>query len=165
MDSRLAVPRERARHRFREQVGLAFEAVHLPRMAGRVLGALLLGPAGGMNAGDLAAALDASKASISSSTRLLVHYGFVERTVPDDDRRDRFVVDEDAWTRVLEERFAFLRSLRDLADEGLPLIDPDGDPGRLAEARDLYGFLEEELPALVGRWQERRPRPQEGGAR
>ncbi len=155
----------RARRRFREEVGLAFESVHLPRMAGRVLGALLLGPADGLSAGELASTLDARKASISSSTRLLVHYGFVDRSVAGDDRRDRFVIGEDAWTRVLEERFEILRSLRDLATEGLDLMDPAGDPLRLQEAHDLYGFLEEELPGLLDRWDERRRQLQEGGER
>ena len=156
--------RARARHRFIEKVGLTFESVHLPRMSGRLLGALLLGPAEGLTAAELASALDASKASISSSTRLLVHYGFIERSVGSPDRRDRFVVSEDAWTRVLEERFEFLRSLRDLATDGLEQLDPSGDPRHLREARDMYGFLEREWPALIERWEQSRHAPQhEGG--
>jgi hypothetical protein len=36
--------------RFVEEIGLVFDSMHLPRMAGRVLGAILLGPADGPTA-------------------------------------------------------------------------------------------------------------------
>jgi DNA-binding transcriptional regulator GbsR (MarR family) len=77
--------------RFVEEIGLVFDSLHLPRMAGRVLGAILLGPADGLTAGELADTLQASKGSISNMTQLLIHYRFIARTVRAGDRRDRFV--------------------------------------------------------------------------
>lgn len=157
--------RTRARRRFLEEVGLAFESVHLPRMAGRVLGALLLGPTDGLTAGELTDVLGASKGSISSSTRLLEHYGFVDRVVLPNDRRDRFAIRPGAWTRVLDERFSLVRSLRDLAEEGLTLIEPDEDPRPLREVRDMYEFLDGAWPDLLERWEDRRRAKQEEGGR
>ncbi|HEX8941084.1 MAG TPA: MarR family transcriptional regulator [Candidatus Limnocylindrales bacterium] len=157
--------RHRARRRFLEQVGLAFESVHLPRMAGRVLGALLLGPTDGLTAGELTEALGASKGSISSSTRLLEHYGFVDRVVLPADRRDRFAIRPGAWTRVLDERFSLVRSLRDLAEEGLTLLDPGDDPRPLSEVRDMYEFLDDAWPELLARWEQRRRDMQQEGGR
>ena len=154
-------PRTRARRRFLEAVGLTFESVHLPRMAGRVLGALLLGPTDGLTAGELTETLAASKGSISASTRLLEHYGFVDRIVLPADRRDRFAIRPGAWTRVLDERFSLVRSLRDLADEGLTLLYPGSDPRPLTEVRDMYEFLEEAWPDLMERWEIRRRALQE----
>ncbi len=145
--------RSRRRERFVEQVGLVFESVHLPRMAGRVFAALLIGPASGLTAGELAATLDASKGSMSSSTRLLEQNGLIERDVLPPDRRDRFVVKADAWTRFLRDRLGTIRSLHALAEEGLTLLEPSSDPRRLREVHDLYEFLENELPSVLARWE------------
>jgi len=150
--------RSRRRQRFVEQIGLLFESLHLPRMTGRVFAALLIGPAVGLTAGELAARLEASKGSMSSSTRLLEQNGLIERHVLPPDRRDRFVVSADAWTRFLRDRLVTIRTLHALAEEGLALVEPSTDPRRLREVHDLYEFLENELPAVLARWEEVRGR-------
>ena len=142
--------------RFVEEIGLVFDSLHLPRMAGRVLGAILLGPADGSTAADLAAALGASKGSISGMTQLLIHYRFVERTVRAGDRRDRFVIRSGAWARMLLWRIELLQRLQELASDGLGLLGPDGNPEPLREVRDMYEFLEREMPLLMSRWEAER---------
>ncbi len=94
--------------RFVEEIGLVFDSMHLPRMAGRVLGAILLGPADGPTAAELAETLQASKGSISNMTQLLIHYRFIERTVRAGDRRDRFVIKSGAWARMMLWRLELL---------------------------------------------------------
>jgi len=138
--------------RFVEEIGLVFDSMHLPRMAGRVLGAVLLGPADGSTAADLASTLGASKGSISNMTQLLIHYRFVERTVRSGERRDRFVIKSGAWARMLLWRLELLQRLQELASDGLELLGPDGNPEPLREVRDMYAFLEREMPKLLGRW-------------
>ena len=142
--------------RFVEEIGLVFDSMHLPRMAGRVLGAILLGPADGSTAADLAAVLQASKGSISNMTQLLIHYRFVDRTVRTGDRRDRFVIRSGAWARMLLWRLELLQRLQELASDGLELLGPDGNPEPLREVRDMYAFLEREMPKLLGRWEAER---------
>jgi DNA-binding transcriptional regulator GbsR (MarR family) len=142
--------------RFVEEIGLVFDSMHLPRMAGRVLGAILLGPADGATAADLAETLGASKGSISNMTQLLIHYRFVERTVKAGERRDRFVIRTGAWARMMLWRFELLQRLQDLAVDGLELLGPDANPRPLQEVRDMYAFLEQELPRLFERWDEER---------
>jgi hypothetical protein len=142
--------------RFVEEIGLVFDSLHLPRMAGRVLGAILLGPADGSTAADLAAVLGASKGSISGMTQLLIHYRFVERTVRAGDRRDRFVIKAGAWARMLLWRIELLQRLQELASDGLGLLGPDGNPEPLREVRDMYEFLEREMPLLLTRWETQR---------
>ncbi len=144
--------------RFVEEIGLVFDSLHLPRMAGRVLGAVLLGPRDGLTAADLAETLQASKGSISNMTQLLIHYRFLERTVRGGDRRDRFVVKSGAWARMILWRIELLERLQDLAADGLELLGPEGNPEPLEEVRDMYAFLERELPKLFDRWEEERPR-------
>jgi DNA-binding transcriptional regulator GbsR (MarR family) len=142
--------------RFVEEIGLVFDSLHLPRMAGRVLGAILIGPADGMTAADLVETLQASKGSISNMTQLLVHYRFIERTVRGGDRRDRFVVRSGAWARMILWRIELLERLQELAADGLALLGPDANPEPLEEVRDMYAFLERELPKLFDRWEEQR---------
>ena len=143
--------------RFVEEIGLVFDSMHLPRMAGRVLGAILLGPADGATASDLAETLQASKGSISNMTQLLIHYRFIERTVRAGDRRDRFVIKSGAWARMMLWRLELLQRLQELAGDGLELLGPDGNPEPLQEVRDMYAFLERELPKLFERWEVERP--------
>jgi hypothetical protein len=143
--------------RFVEEIGLVFDSMHLPRMAGRVLGAILLGPADGPTAADLAETLQASKGSISNMTQLLIHYRFVERTVRAGDRRDRFVIKSGAWARMMLWRLELLQRLQELAGDGLDLLGPDGNPQPLQEVRVMYAFLERELPKLFDRWEVERP--------
>lgn len=158
IDSLLERNRDRrgriSRERFVEEIGLIFDSLHLPRMAGRVLGAILLGPADGLTASELAETLQASKGSISGMTQLLIHYRFIDRTVRSGDRRDRFVIKEGAWARMILWRLELLERLQDLAEDGLELLGPDGNPEPLEEVRDMYAYLARELPALFDRWDE-----------
>jgi hypothetical protein len=142
--------------RFVEEIGLVFDSLHLPRMAGRVLGAILIGPADGMTASELVETLQASKGSISGMTQLLTHYRFIERTVRGGDRRDRFIVRSGAWARMMLWRIELLQRLQELAADGLGLLGPNGNPEPLEEVRDMYAFLERELPRLFDRWESER---------
>ncbi len=146
----------RARERFIGDTGLVFESLHLPRIAGQVFGALLLAPHDGYTAGELGEKLQVSKGSISGMTRLLIHYGMVERISLPGDRRDRFVVKPGASAEMMLGRMALLGQLQTLAAEGLELIAPESDPAPLLEIRDMYAFLQRELPRLLDRWDEER---------
>jgi hypothetical protein len=130
--------------------------MHLPRIAGQIFGALLLAPARGYTATDLVEILQVSKGSVSGMTRLLMHYEMVSRISLPGDRRDRFVIKPGASAEMLLGRMAQLGQLQALAHEGLGLLGPDGDPGPLMEVRDMYAFLQRELPVLIDRWEEQR---------
>ena len=147
-----------SRERFVEEIGLVFDSLHLPRMAGRVLGAILLGPADGLTASELAETLQASKGSISGMTQLLIHYRFIDRTVRAGERRDRFVIRSGAWARMILWRLELLQRLQELAGDGLALLGPEANPEPLEEVRDMYAFMERELPLLFDRWDEEHAR-------
>ncbi len=145
-----------SRDRFIGEIGLVFEELHLPRIAGQIFGALLLAPPNGYSSTDLIDMLQASKGSISGMTRLLMHYEMVTRISLPGDRRDRFVVKPGASAEMVLGRMALLGQLQALAHEGLELLGPGGDPGPLMEVRDMYAFLQRELPLLIDRWEEQR---------
>ncbi len=60
-------------------LALFFEEMGFPRMAGRILGWLLICDPPEQSAGQLAGVLQASKGSLSTMTRLLIQMGLVER--------------------------------------------------------------------------------------
>lgn len=143
---------------FVERAGVVIEHLGLPRMAGRVLGWLLICDPPQQSPGELAAALQASKASISTTIRYLVQIGLVERVVFPGKRRDYFRMREEAWSRTTEERFDMVTAMRELAEQGLALRAEAGAEAteQLREMRDFYAFNERELPALIERWRQER---------
>jgi DNA-binding transcriptional regulator GbsR (MarR family) len=76
------------RERYVEDFGILIGEFGLPRMVGRVLGALLVSDPPERAAKELAEALRASRGSISSATRTLVQLGLVERRTRTGERRD-----------------------------------------------------------------------------
>jgi DNA-binding transcriptional regulator GbsR (MarR family) len=75
---------------FVERVALMYERNGIPRIAGRILGWLLICDPPAQTAAELAAALHVSKGSISTMTRLLLSLGLIEHTSVRGDRRDYF---------------------------------------------------------------------------
>ena len=64
---------------FVEDISLFFEQMGLPRMAGRILGVLLISGPPEQSINDLCEVLQASKSSISTNARLLTETGLIER--------------------------------------------------------------------------------------
>ncbi|HJW84186.1 MAG TPA: MarR family transcriptional regulator, partial [Anaerolineae bacterium] len=140
---------------FVEQAGLLFEGLGVPRMAGRILGWLLICDPPYQSMGDLVEALQASKSSISTMLRLLAQSGLIERTSLPGHRRDQFVLHSSMWHNLFRARMAQHTAFRTLAERGLALIE-DRNPEqrtRLAQMRDVHAFVEREYPALLGRWE------------
>jgi len=54
-------------------------------------------------------------------------------------------------------RLELLQRLQELAGDGLDLLGPECNPEPLQEVRDMYAFLERELPKLFERWEVERP--------
>jgi DNA-binding transcriptional regulator GbsR (MarR family) len=141
---------------FVEEVGLMFELVGFPRMAGRILGWLLISNPPQQSTSDLVEVLQASKGSISTMTRLLIQIGLIERVSLPGKRRDYFQIKPHAWSQLTKQRIAQITTFRELAEKGLSLLGdcPIELKGRLQEMRDMHAFLERELPLLDERWEQ-----------
>lgn len=143
---------------FIEEVGILFELVGLPRMAGRIFGWLLISNPPHQSPGEMATVLQASKGSISTMTRLLAQIGLIERISLPGQRRDYFRIKPNAWSELTKQRMAQITAFRQLAERGLDLLKGE-DPflqQRLNEMRDMHAFLEGELPLMMARWEQRR---------
>ncbi len=137
-----------------EEFGVLFGQYGLPRMVGRVLGALLVSDPPERTAEELARLLRASRGSISSATRSLVQLGLVERLARPGERRDYFRIKPGAWRELMHREMEVLSVFRRMAERGLGLIDSGNSEARrgLEEMRDMYAFWESEFPAVLERW-------------
>lgn len=106
---------------FIESLGIIFQNEGLPRIAGRILGVLILSE-GSFSFTELVAELQVSKGSVSTNTRLLVDLGAIERTSKSGDRQDYFRLADEPYVQLLErsaERTARARQTLERAAEKL----------------------------------------------
>jgi DNA-binding transcriptional regulator GbsR (MarR family) len=145
-------PRLRA---YVEKVGVSFEQLTLPRMAGRIFGWLLVCEPPEAPAGELVTALHASKSSVSTMVRLLMRLELIELVSLPGERRDLYRIRSDVWMKSLEDRLSQAKAFRRLAREGLELLSRGSAARRrrLEDMEAMYAFLEIEIPLLVRKWQ------------
>ncbi|UCH28074.1 MAG: MarR family transcriptional regulator [Trueperaceae bacterium] len=139
-------------------MGLSLAHQGLPRMAGRLLGALLIADPPEQSAEELAQTLKASRGSISTMTRMLEAPGLIERVSKPGDRRVYYRNKPDAWYQSAKTRVTQLATMRRLAEKGLSLIEgSDADVRRgLKDMHDFYVFWENEMPKVLDRWKHER---------
>lgn len=143
--------------RFIERLGLYFEGFGLPRIAGRLLGLLILTDRP-LSLDEIAALLHVSRASVSTNARLLVAARLVERVGLPGDRRDYYASGERGWDAVIETDLETARTLHALAAEALEPLAADESPARtrLQATVEFSRFYADELAATLARWRERR---------
>ena len=137
-----------------EEFGLFFEQFGLPRTAGRMLGWLLVCDPPHQTMDELTEVLQVSKSSISTTSRMLIQSGLVEKVSFPGERKDFYRISDDAWVQAWSARNNQTVAMRQLAERGLDLLSDDAPKRRvrLQTMHDLYEFLEEELPKLTERW-------------
>jgi DNA-binding MarR family transcriptional regulator len=137
-----------------EEWGLLFEQSGLPRMAGRVLGWLLVCDPAEQTAAQIREALAASKGSISTMLNLLERFGLCERVSRPGERTTYVRIAPEAFTTMMEDKLKSVSTWRELADRGIALLAKSGAERtrRLKRVREFYEFLEREFPALIRRW-------------
>lgn len=132
---------------FVEQMGGYFESNGLPRLAGRLLGWLLVCEPERQSSEDLADALGASSGGISTNARVLSQFGFIERLAVAGDRRSYFRLRPHAFAAGERHRLQTMADLQRMADAGLDALR-DAAPERtrrLHEMRDLLTYMEKAL--------------------
>lgn len=130
----------------------------LPRVAGRIWAWLLICEPAQQTAADLAEQLHASRGAISGAVRILETAGLVKRTSRRGDRREYFHVPPGSIISVLNARLPVTSAWRQIADDGLVVLrerTPESR-ARLQEVRDVYAFMEQELPSMLDRFLEQR---------
>jgi DNA-binding transcriptional regulator GbsR (MarR family) len=146
---------------FIEEVGVGFEQTGMPRMAGRVFGWLLIADPPYQSPAELAEVLKASKGSISTTTRLMVQIGLIERFVIPGVRHDYFRLHKEALQRIIKHGLEDeINMLQRLSEHGLELLKGESSERCkwLEEMYDRYTFLEKEFPALMDRYEKQKAR-------
>ena len=139
-----------AEERFIEAMGLAHEEDRLPRIAGRLVGLLILSPEP-LRFDRLAERLRVSRASISTNTRLLENMGVIQRVTRPGDRRDYFRINEEPGLLLrIADRY---RARQASAEEMRRALPPGGEGEVVAERLErlvrFYSALAESLQYVL----------------
>ena len=124
--------RQAEEQNFVEEVGIVFEQTGLPRMAGRILGWLLISDPPHQSNIQLSEALMASKGSISTTTRLLIQIGLIERLSLPGVRHDYFRIKPGASHQLLKDTLNRTTAFRQLMERGLELTGGKARINRLS---------------------------------
>jgi len=138
-----------------EKMTLILEANGMSRTAGRVLAYLLICSPREQSMHDLIDALGLSKSSISTSTQTLIQLSLIERVSLPGQRRDYYRIISGVWDKIMAKHIVVTQHLRDIAAEGIELIDEssfDGHCAYLQEMYEFYDFWVQEMPLLLERW-------------
>ena len=143
---------------FVEEVALFFEQAGMPRIAGRILGYLLVCNPPYRSATQLSEELGVSKGSVSTMARMLRTTGLLEPAPVPGERATYLRIRDDGFEAVFEHQIRQVSAFGTLASRGLALMG-DASPDRTHRLRTLgaiYGFYEREMPRLLERWREER---------
>lgn len=148
------MPSLAVRH-FVEETGLFLELAGMPRMAGRILGHLLICDPPEQTAEDISRSIEASRASISTMTRLLLNANLIERASLPGRRRDVYRVHADGFRRQIAERMRLVTRFREVLERGMQALEgePPARKERLVAMYEFYRWLERELPRLFERYE------------
>lgn len=127
---------------FIEKTGLTSQAEGLPRIAGRVFG-MLIYDGDVVSFGDLATTLQVSRASISTSIRILEERGLVKRVTKPGERQDFFQLASNPYGTMLEGIQKRNRAIKTDIDQTIQHL-PDGSQAidRLTAYANFYASLD-----------------------
>ena len=125
---------------FIERMGLMTEADGLPRIAGRIMGFLVI-HGGPFSFAELADRLKVSRSSVSVNTRLLEDLGAIERVAHSGDRQDYFALRPNAYARILGRYVQRMEHAREMVENTIDRLPQDWT-GAQARLADLLAFYE-----------------------
>jgi DNA-binding MarR family transcriptional regulator len=134
-------------------MGLLTEEDGFPRIAGRIIGVLLLAE-GPYSLDELAEVLQVSKASVSTNARSLERIGLVERSSEPGDRRDYYQISDNPWAQMFALARRRIQSTHDVLAAGFDALPPHLELGRrrLEEWRQFYAFMLERMDTHSNCW-------------
>ena len=137
-----------------EEFSIVFEGFGVPRMAGRVLAALLTAEPAEQTAEELAEQLQASRGGISGAVQLLEQFQLIERTRKPGDRRDYFRNKPNAIYEAMKKQMMMTTRLSALIDSGFDLIDSGDEVSKgLKDMKAYVDFIKVELPQMFERFE------------
>ena len=115
----------------------------LPAITGRVVGWLMISAPPEQCAAEIAKAIGASRASLTTSMQLLIAMGLVRSLKRPGQRTSYYRIDDDAWEKVLRRRIASMASFREITRDGLTLLGVSNPRAtRIKSADEVYEWAE-----------------------
>ncbi|WFE37881.1 helix-turn-helix domain-containing protein [Micromonospora sp. WMMD998] len=150
-------PDEDEVHLFVERMAMAFADVGFPRMAARVLFAVMSADEP-LTAGEIGERLGVSAAAVSGAVRYLTQFAMLVREPVKGSRRDRYRMPDNPWYEATITKTTLYKNFIDIAGGGVEALHGRSTPAgeRVAEMRDFFLFVQEEVEALGDRWRARR---------
>ncbi len=135
-----------------ERVATFFaEHYGLPPITGRILGWLMVAEPAEQSAGEIADAIGASRASLTSNMRLLTASGMVRRLTRPGGRTAFYRIDDDMWQVVVRRRLAAMMSFSRITEDGMALVGAETPrAGRLRAAHRFFDWAADLLSNAPG---------------
>jgi DNA-binding transcriptional regulator GbsR (MarR family) len=145
--------RSQRAQQFIERSGIFFQSEGLPRIGGRIFGFLLLADQA-VSIDSIAQELRVSKPSVSTNTRILERWGFLERVGQSGDRRTYYRIAPDLVHRTLLQRVERMRRFRALFEDAHAQAPAGRNPlrQRLSKLVTAYEQSVEAMERVVAEW-------------
>lgn len=124
---------ERVATFFHDQYGL-------PPITGRIFGWLMICDPPAQSGAEIAQAIGASRASITTNMRLLTGGDLVRRVTRRGDRTAYYLIDDEAWEQVIRRRIDQMVSFAEITSDAIVLLGATGE--RAGRARAAHGAFE-----------------------
>jgi hypothetical protein len=135
-----------------ERVATFFaEHYGLPPITGRILGWLMICEPPEQSAGEIAAAIAASRASLTTNMRFLIGSGLVRRLTRPGGRTSYYRIDDGMWDAVIRRRIASMISFSRITLDGMKLVGAgSARAARLRAAHDFFEWMAKLLAETSG---------------
>jgi len=126
-----------------ERVATFFaEHYGLPPITGRILGWLMICDPPEQSPAEIAEAIGASRASLTTNMRLLIVSGLVHRLTRPGGRTTYYRIDDDMWEQVIRRRVASMMSFGEIAVDAISLLGKDNPrASRIQAAHDFFVWM------------------------
>jgi DNA-binding transcriptional regulator GbsR (MarR family) len=137
-----------------EDSGIVFEQLGMTRMAGRIFGYLAVSDKSEASFDEIRQALNASKGSISGTTKQLVNAGLVRPVSLPGDRKTYYRLNQVAVGQLLKSRIQLFDIFADLLSRGRKLKKSEDEVSEwLKEVSAFYTWVGDEINAVIDRWE------------
>lgn len=139
-----------------EETGMLFENLGTTRMAGRILGYLMVNESTRISFDDLVRGLKASKSSISTNLKVLQQMNYLRAVSLPYDRKTYYTLNNNvSWTEHIRARSGAIGLFTRLFEKALQMRGNKADSSAewLRMAMRFYHFSERMVPVIMDAWE------------